>query len=156
MAWGKSMKSWAMRLAPILVLLILFGLAIAIVIFLPPRGAAALVGILAGASLSYGLIAQARKTVRIAVLWAGIAVTADAAYARLNDQTPVTLANALMKIADAAVKLSDPLIRGLGLTAGDPRVKVGAVAPDFVWALVLSLITLIAIDFAVAARQQRR
>ena len=58
---------------------------------------------------------------------------------RLNDLAPVTVASAITKIIDAFIKLAEPLIRGLGLTAADPRVKVGAVAPDFVWALILTL-----------------
>src|SRR5208337_5237894 len=95
------------------------------------------------------------RTAQLAVLWSAIAVTADAAYARLNDQAPVTLAGALVKIIDACLKLAEPLIKGLGLTAADPRVKVGAVAPDFVWALILSLIAMIAIGFPSLFRKPR-
>ena len=105
--------------------------------------------------MSYSLIFRSRHTVQIAVLWASIAMTADAAYARLNDQASVTLANALTKIVDAVVKLADPLIRGVGLAAANPRVKVGAVAPEFVWAFILSLIVLMAASFTFAARQRR-
>jgi hypothetical protein len=64
------------------------------------------------------------------------------------------VANALTKIVDAVVKLADPLIRGVGAAAADPRVKVGAVAPEFVWAFILSLIVLTA-SFTFAARQRR-
>ncbi len=146
MAWRDRVQTWWKRLAPFAGAALLVALAVALILFAPARGAAAALGIIAGALLGYTLLSQARGPVQTAVLWACIAVTADAAYARLNDLAPVTLANALTKVIDAGVKLADPLIRGLGLTAGDPRVKVGAVAPDFVWALILTLIATIAIS----------
>jgi hypothetical protein len=155
MAWRESIENWARRSAPFLIVLVILCIAVALILFVPARGAAALLGILAGAGLCYILISRTRLAVQIAVLWAAIGVMADAAYARLNDQPPVTLANALTKIVDAFVKLADPLIRGLGLAVADPRAKVGAVAPDFVWALILSLIVSMAIVFAIPPRRRR-
>jgi hypothetical protein len=133
--------------APFAVLVLFLVLAAAAIVLLPGRGAAALLGIAAGGLLGFSLSSRARDTVKIAVLWAVIGIIADAAYARLNDQAPVTVANALTKIVDAGVKLADPVIRGVGLTAGDPRVKTGAVAPDFIWAFLLTLVVVIAIAF---------
>jgi len=145
MAWRDSIKYWRKRIAPLLGAAVLLALAAALILFAPARAAAAVLGILAGALLSYTLKSQARYPVQMAVLWVCVAVTSDAAYARLNDQVPLTLANALTKIIDAFVKLAEPLIKGIGLTAADPRLKVGAVAPDFVWALILTLMAMIAI-----------
>ncbi len=155
MGWREAIQSWVRRSGPFLIALLILGAAVALVVFVPARGAAALLGILTGAALSYALTTRTRHTVQIAVLWAAIAVTADAAYAKLNDQAAVTMANAFTKIVDAFVKLTEPVIRGLGLAAADPRVKVGAVAPDFVWAVILSLIAIMAIGFSFAARQRR-
>jgi hypothetical protein len=143
MAWRERIDSWRKRLAPYFGAALLVALAVALILFAPARGAAAALGIMAGVLLGYSLLSHTREEVQIAVLWASIAVTADAAYAKLNDIAPVTLANALTKVIDAFVKLADPVIRGVGLTAADPRVKVGAVAPDFVWALILALIATI-------------
>lgn len=148
MAWRERIEFWRKRLAPFIGAALLLALAAALILFVPPRGAAALLGIAAGALLGYSLRTQTRVPVQTGVLWASIAVAADAAYARLNDLAPITLANALTRIIDACIKLADPLIRGLGLTAGDPRAKVAAVAPDFVWALILTLIAMIATGFA--------
>ncbi len=145
MAWRDKIDSWRRRLAPYLGAALLVALAVALILFAPARGAAAALGIMAGGLLGYSLLSRTRDEVQIAVLWASAAVTADAAYARLNDIAPVTLASALTKIIDAFVKLADPVIRGLGLTAADPRVKVSAVAPDFVWALILALIVTLAV-----------
>ncbi len=155
MAWRDSIEYWRKRVAPIAGAAVLLALAVALILFVPPRGAAASLGVLAGALLGYTLKSQARYPVQMAVLWAGAAVTADAAYARLNDLAPVTLANALTKIIDAFVKLAEPLIRGIGLTAADPRLKVAAVAPDFVWALILTLMATIAFGFPNTGRNYR-
>ena len=153
MTWRDTIEYWARRFMPIIGGVLVLAVAVAAVLLVPARGAAALLGIFAGVFLGYSLMARARFAVQIAVLWAAIAVSADAAYARLNDQAPVTLATALAKIIDAFLKLAEPLIKGLGLTAADPRVKVSAVAPDFAWALILSLIATIAIGSA--ARKAR-
>ncbi|HZV20527.1 MAG TPA: hypothetical protein VE986_03180 [Hyphomicrobiales bacterium] len=154
MAWYATISHWWNRFFPVFILILVVACAIALVEYVPARGAAALLGILAGACISYAL-SRARLTVQIAVLWAAIAVAADAAYARLNDQAPVTLASALTKVVDAVTKLADPLIRGLGLAAGDPRAKVAAVAPDFVWALILSMIALTSFTYIFPAGSRR-
>jgi hypothetical protein len=153
MAWRDSVAYWTRRSVPFLVFVILIGLAVAIIDFVPGRGGAALLGILAGAILSHGINTGTRLTVRVAVLWSAIAVAADAAFAKLNDQAPITLANALTRVVDAVIKLAEPLIRGLGIAAADPRAKVAAVAPDFVWALILSLIVFIALGFMARLRR---
>lgn len=155
MAWRDAVTQWGRRSAPFIGIVLLIAVVIAIIVFLPARPAATLLGIFSGAALAYGLIFRSRHSVQIAVLWGAIAITADAAYARLNDQASITLANALTKIVDAILKLADPLIRGIGLAAADPRGKVGAVAPEYAWALILSLIVVMALSFAFAARQRR-
>jgi hypothetical protein len=155
MAWRESIGNWVSRTAPLFIALLVLGMAAALVLFVPARGAAALLGILAGAIVCYILFSRAGNAVRIGALWTAIAVSADAAYARLNDQASVTLANALIKAVDAFVKLTEPLIRGLGLAATDPRAKVGAVAPDFVWAFILSLIVLMVIAFTFPPGRRR-
>ena len=153
MVWRNSIEDWRKRITPFVGAAVLLAFAAAVILYAPARGAAASLGVLSGVILGYALKSQARYPVQMAVLWACTAVTADAAYARLNDQAPVTLANALTKIIDAFVKLAEPLIRGIGLTASDPRLKVGAVAPDFVWALILTLVAMIAIGFPKIGRK---
>ncbi len=145
MALRDKFDSWRKRLAPYVGALVLVAVVVALILFAPAKGAAAVLGIMAGGLLGYGLLTRTGDNVQIAVLWAAVAVTADAAYAKLNDLAPVTLASALTKIIDACLKLAGPVIRGIGLTAGDPRIKVAAVAPDFVWALILALIATIAL-----------
>jgi hypothetical protein len=140
MAMRDQIQYWWRLSAPFAGAAALVAVAVVLILFAPARGAAVALGIIAGGLLAYALRARARDTVQIAVLWSFIAVTADAAYARLSDMAPVTLAGALIKIVDAFLKLADPWIRGIGLGGGDPRAKVDAVAPDFAWALILTFI----------------
>jgi hypothetical protein len=153
MALRDTAQIWRRRLAPFAGAAVLIAVAVLLILFAPARGAAALLGIIAGGLLGYFLLTRTRMQVQIAALWSAIAVTADAAYARLNDLTPVTVAGALTKIVDACMKLADPLIRGLNLTVGDPRAKVDAVAPDFIWALILTLIVWLALP-GIASRSR--
>jgi hypothetical protein len=151
MALRDRIENWARRTAPLTAGVILLLLAAALILAVPARGAAAVLGIIAGAALSYAVVTRARYPVQLALLWSAIAVTADAAYARLNDQAPVTLANLIAKIIDACLKLMEPLLKGLGITA-DPRLKVAAVSAEFTWGLILTLIVLLLTGFPWRAR----
>ena len=123
MAWRETLKSWVASFQPIRPLILPVAVAVILVAFAPARIAAALLGILLSISLSHSFIPRVRAAVQVAILWAAITVTADAAYARLNDQVPVTLVNAFTKVVDAIMKLVFPLLRELGLSVTDPRDK---------------------------------
>ncbi len=155
MAWRETIEKWLTGSHPIRALLLLVAIAVVLIEFAPARMAAAVLGIIFGIAVSYSLLPRARHTVQIAILWMAITVTADAAYARLNDQAPLTLVNALTKIVDAICKLIYPLFRALGLLAADPRSKVVAVTPDFVWALLLSSLALMLLTFTFPNRRRR-
>jgi hypothetical protein len=156
MAWRDTIENWTARLQSIRPLLLPIAIAAVLIAFAPARIAAALLGVLAGIALSNSFIPRVRPAAQIAILWVAITVTADAAYARLNDQAPLTIANAFAKVVDAIIKLVFPLIRGLGLSVTDPRYKVVAVAPDFIWALILSLAVLMSLSFLFPSRDRRR
>jgi hypothetical protein len=114
--------------------------AVLIVWFAPARAAAILLGVLVAGALYVFLVRKLPHARQLAFLWAAIAVSADAACAKLNDQTPVTMANALMKLAEGAAKLADSLLKGVGIAAAGTQVKIAAVIPDFVWTLILCAI----------------
>src|SRR5262249_13408194 len=134
--WRATLENWMARFQAIRPLLLPIAVAVILVLFAPARVAAALLGVLLGIALSNSFIPRVRATTQIAILWSAITVAADAAYARLNDQAPLTVVNAFAKVVDAIMKLVFPLIRDLGLPVADPRYKVVAVAPDFIWALI--------------------
>jgi len=156
MAWRDTIENWAARFQPFRPLLFPIAVAVVLIGFAPPRIAAALLGVLIGIGLSNSFIRRVRPAAQIAILWAAITVTADAAYARLNDQVPVTLVSAFTKVVDAIMKLVFPLIREFGLAVTDPRYKVVAVAPDFIWALILSLVVLMSLAFIFPSQASRR
>ena len=155
MAWRDTIENWADRLQAFRPLVVPVMVAAVLLAFAPARIAATLLGVLAGIVLSKSFIPSVRPGMQNAILWIAVTVTADAAYARLNDQTPLTLVNAFSKVVDAIMKLVFPVIRGLGFSIADPRYKVTAVAPDFVWALILSLITLMTLSFVFPGRRNR-
>jgi hypothetical protein len=133
----------------LLVLAILVGAAV-VIWFLPSRTAAIIVGVVVAALLTYFLLRNFERITQVAILWLAIGVTADAAYARVNDQAPVTIASALVKFAEAIIKLGNIMISSLGIpaVAADPRFRGGpvSVAPEFVWAFVLALIVFLAFN----------
>lgn len=137
---------WGRISAPFLGAILLVGAVILICWLLPNRTAALLLGALAAAALCYAL-RDGPRAPQVALMWLAIGVSADAAYAKLNDQPSFTIANGLMRLFDGLVKLVDTLLKGIGIGTADARVKLGAVTPDFVWALILSLILFLWLSF---------
>lgn len=112
--------------------------AVAAIRLLPNKTAAVILGILAGIALTMLVLRNLQRMTQIAMLWLSLGVIADAAYARLNDQTPVTIANLVVKLGESMVKLVEIVVRSFGVGGPDLRAKMTAVAPDFVWALILT------------------
>lgn len=115
---------------------------------LPNRTAAVILGVIAAIALTYLVIQRWQRTTQIAIFWLTAGVVADAAYAKLNDVAPVTIASLLVKLAESVVKLADIMIRSLGVAGPDIRSKMAAVTPDFVWALILTTALLMAVSLA--------
>ncbi len=116
---------------------------------LPVRTAAVILGIIAAVLAHHLFLRGTDRAVQLAVFWAAVTVTADAAYAKLNDLAPVTVINGFAKFAEALVKLGEGVVRGAGIPLANARVniRVASVTPDFIWALVLTIIVLMAVNF---------
>jgi len=137
-------------LPSILTAVAVIGGAILVIMLLPGRTAAVILGIAAAAVLIFFLVRNMERGTQIALLWLAIGVSADAAYAKVNDQAPLTIANALVKLAEAFIKLGDILIKSVGLVITDGRGRgpvAASVAPEFVWAFILALILFLAMNF---------
>lgn len=119
---------------------------------LPNRTAAIILGLLAAVALGHFVIRRLQRTTQIAMLWLSIGVVADAAYAKLNDQLPVTIVSLLVSFAESMVKLADILIRSIGVAGPNLRTQIAAMTPDFIWALILATMLLLAIGLT---RKQR-
>lgn len=148
MDFRQLLASIRQALPSILTVIVVVGGAILVVSLLPGRTAAVIIGVAVAALLTYFLVRGAGRATQIALLWLMIGISADAAYARVNDQVPITIANALVKVAEGLIKLGDIVIRSVGVTlaAADPRIRPPSVAPEFVWALILSLIVFLALS----------
>ena len=155
MAWRDTMDDWTARLQSLQPLFLPITIAAVLIAFAPARVAATLLGVLAGIGLSSSYISRVRPAAQTAVFWIAITVSADAAYARWIDVAPLTIVNAFSRFVDGAMKLVVPLIQNLGFPVADPRFKVVAVAPDFIWALILSLVALMSLSFAFPRRDSR-
>lgn len=140
MEWRKTMADIRQRALPVVTIVIALAAIAAVLMMAPNRTAAVVLGLFAAAMLSFALLRHLSATAQAAVLWFAIGITADAAYAKLNDIAPVTIAGALMKVVDAIVKLGDTLVRSVTPLPLDARGKIAAVTPDFVWAVILGVI----------------
>jgi len=125
-------------LPTILVVVLAVAGAVAAIYLLPNRTAAVILGVLAAIALSVYVLRGLERATQVAMTWLTIGVVADAAYAKLNDQAPVTIVGALVKVAEGGVKLIEVLIRAIGIGGPNLQKQMASVAPDFVWALVLT------------------
>lgn len=142
--WQKRLQAWWAGSTPVVIAVSIIAAIVLVIVFLPGRTAAVILGVVLAGVLRITWLASAQRTTQIALLWLGLGIVGDAAYARLNDLGPVTMANALMKIVDALVKLIDPVLRSFILLPPDFRARLGSVTPDFVWAFILGLTALLA------------
>lgn len=130
----------------ILMALAILAAAGAAIYFLPSSTAAVILGVVAALALTKFVIQGLQRTTQIAIFWLSVGVVADAAYAKLNDVAPVTIANLVVRLTDAIVKLADIMVRSLGIAGPSVRAQIAAVTPDFVWALILTTTLLMAIS----------
>jgi hypothetical protein len=130
----------------LLIILAILAAAAAAIHFLPTSTAAVILGVVAGYALLKFVIDGLQRTTQIAIFWLSMGVVADAAYAKLNDIAPVTIASLVVRLTDAIVKLADVMIRSVGIAGPNVRAQIAAVTPDFVWALILTTTLLMAIS----------
>lgn len=140
-------------LAPVMVALVFAAICGGLIWAFQARTAAVLIGILTATAYYYLVLHTASRAVQLSVFWASLAITADAAYAKLNDLAPVTIINGIAKLADALVKLGEGIVRSVGVPTGEARIKMSSVTPDFFWALILTIILLMVINFMVKRNQ---
>jgi hypothetical protein len=145
----------------ILTVVLVLAAAAAAIWFLPHQTAAVILGVVAAFALTRFVINGLQRTTQIAIFWLSMGVVADAAYAKLNDIAPVTIASLVVRFTDALVKLADIMIRSIGIAGPNVRGQIASVTPDFVWALILATTLLMAISLtgrlkASAARPELR
>jgi hypothetical protein len=142
-------KDFKQALIPILIGVAIIAIGAAIIYLLPNRTAAVVLGIFTAAVISAFVLRPMQESTQLAIMWFATGVAADAAYAKLNDQNSITVAGAVMKVVEGLVKLLDTIAKSFALGSPEARARIGSVTPDFVWALILTLIVLVAIRFYV-------
>jgi hypothetical protein len=142
-------KDFKQALVPILIGAAIIAIGIAIIYLLPNRTAAVVLGVFTAFVISTFVLRPMQETTQLAIMWFAAGVVADAAYAKLNDQNSVTVASALMKVVEGLVKLLDTMARSFALGSPEARARIGGVTPDFVWAMILTLVVLVFVRFYV-------
>ena len=117
---------------------ILFGVGMVF----PPAVAASLAGVLISAVVCFVVLIAMPRAAQISAMGAALGISADAGYAKLNNQSPVTVANGLTDLADS-------LINGIGIVAKDAHVAVSQAVPFGVWAFILSMIAFMGLSFLI-------
>jgi hypothetical protein len=134
---------------------IAFGAVCALIIWaVPPHVAAVLIGIFSATLLYYFVLYHAQLTTQLSIFWAAVALSSDVAYAKLNDWAPVTVVNAIAKLGEGLVKLIEGIVKSVGIPTGEARIKVSAVIPDFLWAVILTVVGLMILNFIAKHRSQ--
>jgi len=127
---------------PIALGVFLLALAIGVVNVLPAFFAAGVLGVLVSAVVCFVILMTMPRATQVSIMGAAIGVSADAGYAEVNDQTPVTVANALVKVADS-------LTKSIGIITADAHVAITEVTPIFVWSLILATIVFMGLSFLI-------
>jgi len=129
-------------LRPIIYGLVVIILAAAACFFLPANYAAVAIGILAAAVVCYVVIMATPRGVQIAIMGTALGISADAGYAQLNNKTPVTVANALIELANSFTQAFNKISENAGIRAAE-------VTPLFVWTFIGAVILFMLLSFLI-------
>jgi hypothetical protein len=108
--------------------------------FLPAVYASIIIGLLIAAAASYVMLVAMTRGMQLSILGAAIGVSADGAYAKLTDQTPLTIANGIVNVANS-------LMQSTGLIATSAGIQVTATIPIAVWSFVLGMAAIMLASF---------
>jgi hypothetical protein len=122
--------------------IILLIIAALVTVFVPALIAAIILGVMVSAVVCYVVMMAMPRSTQLSIMGAAIGISADASYAKLSDETPVTVANGLIRLADG-------LTKSIGLIAADAQVVVTNVTPQFVWSFILSTVVFMGLSFLV-------
>jgi len=107
-----------------------------------PNYAAALIGALVSAAACFVMLVAMPRATQLSLFGAAVGVTADGAYATFTDQTPVTIANGLVRLADG-------LGKAVGLITANAGIGDVMVIPVGVWSFILCTVAIMGASFLV-------
>jgi hypothetical protein len=127
---------------PILFGLVFIGIIAALIIYFPAKSASIAIGITTSACVCYIMIKSMPRAMQISLMGAAIGVSADGAYAGFTDQTPVTIANALVKLANG-------IGQGVGLIATNAGSQIDSIIPVGVWSFIGATVVFMGASFLI-------
>lgn len=129
---------------PVVVGLGFLVICLGVAVFFPPSYAAGIVGLLVSAGACFVMLVAMPRAAQLSLFGAAVGVTADGAYANFTDQTPVTLANALVHLATS-------LVKAVGIVAENALPGTGALTaiPIGVWTFILGSIAIMGASFLI-------
>jgi hypothetical protein len=128
--------------ATVLIGLLFLGLCWCVARWMSPNYAAATIGTLVSSGASLVMLVAMPRAMQLSLFGAALGITADGAYATFTDQTPITIANGLVRLANS-------LGKAVGLIAADAGIGPLTVIPIGVWSFILCMIAIMGASFLV-------
>jgi hypothetical protein len=113
-----------------------------VIIVFPPKYASCLLGLLVSCAACFVMICVMPRAAQLGLVGAAVGVSADGAYANLTDQTPVTIATALVNLANG-------LAKAVGLIASDAKLEIMEFIPLGVWSFILCTVAIMGASFLI-------
>jgi hypothetical protein len=127
---------------PVLVGALFLGACWLVANWLSPTYAAAIIGALVSSAACFVMLVAMPRATQLSLFGAAVGITADGAYATFTDQTPVTVANGLVRLAHG-------LGKAVGIVATDAGAQQLAVIPIGVWSFILCTVAIMGASFLV-------
>jgi hypothetical protein len=122
--------------------LMFVAVCVALALLLPLKLAAGLIGGVVSASACFVMLVAMPRSAQTSLFGVALGISSDGAYAVITDQTPVTIANALVSFARG-------LTNAFGIVTTDAGLDVSNVIPISVWSFILCTVAIMGASFLV-------
>lgn len=129
-------------MVPIAIGLLIIYIFFVFLSLLPGKSSAIAVGILSSVVICYVVLMAMPRATQFSIMGAALGVSADAGYAKMNEETPITIANAL-------VKLTNSIVKAIDIVSVESGGEIIDLVPYGVWSFILSSIVFMILSFLV-------
>jgi hypothetical protein len=127
---------------PVFIGIVFLGLCWFVATWIAPNYAAGIIGILVSSAACFVMLVAMPRAAQLSLFGAAVGVTADGAYATFTDQTPITIASGLVRLADS-------LGKAVGLIATDAGTGQLTIIPIGIWSFILCTIAIMGASFLI-------
>ena len=127
---------------PVFIGIVFLGLCWFVATWIAPNYAAGIIGILVSSAACFVMLVAMPRAAQLSLFGAAVGVTADGAYATFTDQTPITIASGLVRLADS-------LGKAVGLIATDAGTGQLTIIPIGIWSFILCTIAIMGESFLI-------